>query len=185
MHRIRTARVVLLLAVLTLGACGDREVEAHQAASTAAARADGGPEASRTAGQGVTHRFEVTLDRPPFQGSHEYTGDIQCMMLGGTWQATFEVPGATGLSGMLVQLKEVPAAGGSTDKLILTVMFGQMDDQSGNFAVIDVHGSEQGRDGRGTVVREGEGAVLRIEGTTHYGARVNAVLRCASVDLMG
>jgi hypothetical protein len=187
MHRVRTPRVLLILVALsafTLGSCGDRDVEARQSAATEVGGGDGGTDASRPAAQGFTDRFEVTLDQPPFAGSHQASGDMGCMMYNGLWQATWEAQVEDGLSGMLVQMKDVPAAGGSTDKVTLSVMFGDMNDMSGKGGLIDVHGAEFGRDGRGTITREEGGAVLRIEGTAQHGARVTAVLRCASVDLM-
>jgi hypothetical protein len=182
MQRFHTSLLLLGLSVLTLGACGDRDVDARQSAT---AEVGAGGEASQNAARGSNDRFEVTLDRPPFEGPHQVSGDMGCMMYNGIWQATYEARGAEGLSQMLVQIKEVPAAGGSTDKLTLSVMFGQVDDLGGTAALIDVHGSEFERDGRGTVTREGRGAVLRIEGTAANDARVTAVLRCASVDMMG
>ena len=182
MHRFHPSRVLLVLSVLTLGACGDRDVEARQS-STVEVGADGAG-TLQSAEQGSTDRFEVTLDRAPFAGEHQVSGDMGCMMFNGVWQATYEDLNAEGLSQMLVQVKDVPAAGGSTDRLTLSMMFGQMDGLGETAALIDVHGSEFERDGRGTVTREGSGAVLRIEGTAASGARVSADLRCASVDMM-
>lgn len=184
MHRINTPRVALVLSVLALGSCGDRDVEAHQSVPGTVAAAPSRADEPRAVAGGSTDRFELTLDGPPFAGTHQVSGDMGCMMFNGVWQAVYESVDDPGLSGMLVQLKEVPASGGSTDNLTLSVTFGQMDDMSGNAGIVDVHGAEFGRDGRGSVTREGDGAVLRIEGTSEHGARVTAVLRCASVELM-
>jgi hypothetical protein len=183
MHRTRT---LLVLSVLALGSCGDRTAEAHP---PAAAGADGG---TRGEGAGAgpakarahTDRFEVALEGTPFAGTHRGSGDLKCMMYNGLWQAAYEAPVQTGVSALMVQLKEVPAAGGSTDKLTFSVVFGQMDDMSGSAGMVDLAGSEYGADARATVTREGQGAVLRVEGTAQQGGRVTAVLRCASVELL-
>ena len=181
MHRTHAPRVLLVLTVLALASCGDRAAEAHPpAASGALASAgDGRPEV-----RGSADRFEVTLDGTPFAGTHEGAGNLGCMMFNGLWQASYEAQAQTGVSALMVQLKEVPAAGGSTDRLTFSAVFGQMDDMSGNAGMVDLAGSEFGGDARATVTREGQGAVLRIEGTAPQGARVTAVLRCASVELM-
>jgi hypothetical protein len=186
MHRTRTPRVVLVLALISLGSCGDRAAEAHPpATASAAARADAGAAGDRrTEAAGSADRFEVTLEGTPFAGTHPGTGDLGCMMYNGLWQASYEAQVQTGVSALMVQLKEVPAAGGSTDKLTFSVVFGQMDDMSGTAGMVDLAGSEYGGDARATVTREGEGAVLRIEGTARQGGRVTAVLRCASVEMM-
>lgn len=186
MHRTRTPRVSLVFALLALGSCGERTAEAHPPATPgAAASADAGGDRERRAETPAsTDRFEVTLDATPFAGTHRGTGDLACMMYNGLWQAGYEAQVQTGVSALMVQLKEVPAAGGSTDKLTFSVVFGQMDDMSGTAGMVDLAGSEFDGDARATVTREGQGAVLRIEGTAQQGGRVTAVLRCASVEMM-
>lgn len=179
MHR---TRVLLAATLLVLGSCGDREAQAHPPVSSDAAPARAGED--RAKAPGSTDRFAVTLDGTRFAGTHQGTGNLGCMMYNGLWQAGYEAQVQTGVSALLVQLKDVPAAGGSTDRLTFSVVFGQMDDMSGNAGMVDLAGSEFGGDARATVTREGEGAVLRIEGTAQQGGRVTAVLRCASVELM-
>lgn len=181
MHRTRAPRVLLVLTVLALGSCGDRAAEAHPPAASGAAPASAG---GRAEARGSTDGFEVTLAGTPFAGTHPGTGNLGCMMYNGLWQASYEAQVQTGVSALMVQLKGIPAAGGSTDRLTFSVVFGQMDDMSGKAGMVDLAGSEFGGDARATVTREGAGAVLRIEGTAQQGGRVTAVLRCASVDLM-
>jgi predicted small lipoprotein YifL len=179
MHRIR---LLLAITLLAMGACGDREAQAHPPAASGAA-----PASVRDAGtevRGSADGFQVTLDGTRFAGTHQGTGNLGCMMYNGLWQASYEAPVQTGVSALLVQLKDVPAAGGSTDRLTFSVVFGQMDDTSGNAGMVDLAGSEAGGDARAIVTREGQGAVLRIEGTAQQGGRVTVVLRCASVELM-
>ena len=182
MHATRPPRVLLVLGLLALGSCGDREAEARPPA-TAGLETET-PAARAAARQGSTDRFQVTLDGTPFAGTHEGTGDMGCMMYNGLWQAAYEAPVESGVSALMVQLKEIPAAGGSTDRLTFSAVFGQMDDMSGTAGMVDLAGAEYGGDARATVTREGDGAVLRIEGTAQQGGRVTAVLRCASVDMM-
>lgn len=74
------------------------------------------------------------------------------------------------------------------EEVQFSLMFGQMVmddfDPDSEAGLVQVHGSKNGGDARVTVTREGAGAVLRIEGTTHYGARVNGLVRCRTVDFM-
>jgi hypothetical protein len=182
MNRTRAPRALLVLTVLALGSCGDRAAEARPPAASGAEPASAG--GARAEARGSTDGFEVTLEGTPFAGTHPGRGNLGCMMYNGLWQASYEAQVQTGVSALIVQLKEVPAAGGSTDRLTFYVVFGQMDDMSGNAGMVDLAGSEFGGDARATVTREGEGAVLRIEGTARQGGRVTAVLRCASVELM-
>ena len=175
----------MVLVLLALGACGSRDAEARPSAPAATAPA-AGPDAGdrRAKAPGSTDAFEVTLGGTRFAGTHQGTGDFGCMMYNGLWQAGYEAQVESGVSALLVQLKEVPASGGSTDRLTFSVVFGQMDDMSGNAGMVDLAGAEYGGDARATVTRQGEGAVLRIEGTAQQGGRATAVLRCASVELM-
>lgn len=189
MHRSRTSRLPALVALLALGACGggDAEARASDVSSTpggpapSVSAADAGGASAVVSGADA---FEVTLSGPPYAGTHRVDGDLKCMVFQGLWQAGWEGRHESGLSALLVQLKEIPASGGASDKLALSVVFGSQDDPDGMMAVIDVHGSEFGRDGRATVTRDGGAAVLRVEGTAQHGARVTAELRCASVDVM-
>lgn len=182
MHRTHAPRVFLALTVLALGSCGDRAAQAHPPAAAHEARETAG--AGRAEPRASTDRFEMTVEGTPFAGAHQGSGDLGCMMYNGLWQAGYEAQVQTGVSALMVQVKEVPAAGGNTDRLTFSAVFGQMDDMSGTAGMVDLAGSEVGGDGRATVTREGDGAVLRIEGTARQGGRVTAVLRCASVELM-
>lgn len=185
MAAFRASRLPSALALLALIACGGGDAEGRATDPAASASSDVASEASPAAAPAGSDSLEVTLDGQLFAGTHGASGPLGCTMFGGLWQAHYEVQGATGLSGMLVQLKDVPATGGSTDKLTLSLVFGQMDDMSGNAGVVDVVGSEQGGNARGTVTREGNaGAMIRIEGTAQHGARVTTVLRCATVEFL-
>ena len=183
MHLLNPARMLPLIALLALASCGNGDADANQSdagtSSSPAVSANASAASSSSEDQ-----LEVTVEGTPFAGTHRVTGNLTCMMYGGTWQALYEDMDASGLSAMIVQLKEIPAAGGSTDKLTFTVTFGQMDDMSGTAGMLDLVGSEFGGDAQATVTREGDGATMRVEGTPQQGGKMSAVLRCADVDLM-
>lgn len=187
MHSIPSPRFLPLLALLAFVGCGGGDAQTRSGATgdTAASPAgDAVPSAASPARGGGVDAFEVTIAGPLRAGTHRGSGSFGCMVYRGLWQASWEAPEETGLSGLMLQLKEVPASGGSSDKLSFTAVFGSQVDPDAVMAMIDVHGSEFGRDGQGTVTREGKGAVIRIEGTAQQGGRVTAVLRCASVEVM-
>ena len=184
MHRVPAHRFLPLLALASLvGACGSGDAEARAGAAGEPAVLSS-PTSSATPARGAGDAVEVTVGGPPHEGTHRGSGHLGCMVHNGLWQAAWEAPEETGLSGLLLQLKEVPTSGGSSTRLTLTAVFGSQVTPDAITALVDVHGSEFGGDGRGTVTREGEGAVIRVEGTARHGARVTAVLRCASVDVL-
>lgn len=185
MHTLNPARILSLVALLALASCGNGDAGAGQSAAGAASAPAVSEDASAPSSSSSSEdQLEVTVDGTPFAGTYRVRGDLTCMMYGGTWQAVYEDMDASGLSGIIVQLKEIPAAGGSTDKLTFTVTFGQMDDMSGTAGMLDLVGSEFGGDARATITREGDGATMRVEGTPQQGGTMSAVLRCAEVELM-
>lgn len=191
MPRIQPPRSILLLVMLASAACGDRDAQAGVAAPAGAGAADAGSgnageEGSSSSDGTAPGRLDVTLDRPPFAGTHQLAGEMQCHVYDGTWQAGMEVERERGPSGMLLMLKGVPATGGSTDQATFAVTFGPnvTDEVDPNSGLVEIHGAEAGGDARGTVTREGAGAVLTLEGTTHYGARVSATVRCGTVEFL-
>lgn len=180
-------RILPFALALTLAACGSGDAQADTSGDPSTAEAGGALPAGRAAAAPAStagDRFEATVGSAPFAGTHALTGAMTCMMFNGTWQAVHESDRSDGLSGMLLQVKEVPAAGGSSNRLTLNLIFGQMDDMSGRGGLLDVHGAEFGGDARATITREGAGAVIRVEGTAQSRAAVAAELRCASVDFM-
>jgi hypothetical protein len=183
MLRNQTSPWATLLVVLALAACGERDARAGEAppaeSGAPASTASGDPAPEGTA----PGRVEATLSKAPFAGMHTLSGDLACTAYNGMWQAVLEQQGATGLSGVLVMLKDVPASGGTTEKLTLNLAFGPGGDDI-NSAVVDLHGAETGGDARGSVTREGGGAVLRVDGTTLAGARGTVVVRCGSVSFL-
>ncbi|MBA3890955.1 MAG: hypothetical protein H0X64_10525 [Gemmatimonadaceae bacterium] len=178
------ALVVGVVGVVGVAGCdsGAAEARAGTAGVPPAAGSSAAPSAAPARGGGDA--FEVIVAGAHHAGTHRGSGTLGCMVYNGLWQATWEAPEETGLSALMLQLKEVPASGGSSTKLSFTAVFGSQVVADAVTGMMDVHGSEFGRDGRGMVTREGKGAVIRVEGTAQQGARVTAVLRCASVDVM-
>ncbi len=169
-----------LSSLFALTACGNGSSEdANAQQINNVSTTDTRPTSTEAGGIGS---FEVTLAGPPYQGTHSESGELNCIVHNGLWQAGWESPEATGISGVMLQLKDVPSSGGSTDKLSFSVVFGSQADPDASMAIIDVTGAEHGRDGRGSITREGEGAVIRVEGTAQHGVPVTAVVRCAAVD---
>lgn len=198
----RDARPLALLVLLALAACDEREAQAGASAGAedfaGEAVADGsvgtalpgstdGPRES-TPAPGSADQIEVSISDPPFEGTHQSSGDMSCFTLNGHWSAHFENGSERGLSGMQVLVNGVPATGGSGEEVHFSLMFGQMVmddvDPDSEAGLVQVHGAKNGGDARVTVTRDGAGAVLRIEGTTHYGARVKGLVRCRTVDFM-
>ncbi|HEV2149206.1 MAG TPA: hypothetical protein VGR37_17495 [Longimicrobiaceae bacterium] len=91
---------------------------------------------------------------------------------------------------MLLIANGAPASGGSctAGELALTMGFGQMvmdgEEIDPHAGMVQIHRTQNGGDSRLSVSREGSGAVLRVEGTTFYGAQVKALLRCRSANFM-
>ena len=187
MPPIHTRRALFLSLALALAACGSGDAQlgaagaAPDSEGAGAARAGGDATPRASAGE---DRFEATVASAPFAGTHALAGPMTCMMYNGTWQAVHETDRADGLSAMLLQVRAVPAAGGSSDRLNLTLTFGQMGDESGTAGMLDLHGTETGGDARASIERDGAGAVIRTEGTAQSGARVTTELRCATVEFM-
>ena len=184
MRTLNPARMLPLIALLALASCGNGDADTGQSAAGTMSSPAAPGEARAAPSSSAEDQLEVTVDGTLFAGTHRVTGDLTCMMYGGTWQAVYEDMEASGLSGMMVQLKEIPAAGGSTDQMTFTVTFGQMDDMSGTAGMLDLVGAEFGGDARATVTRTGDGATFTVDGTPVQGGRLSAVLRCVEVDLM-
>lgn len=160
------ARLLLLSTALGFAACGDA-----------------GAQDRPTPEQSATDWLEVSLSKPPFAGTHQVTGDMACFAQDGIWGAGITLDRDRGLTNMLLMLTGVPASGGSTQEVQFALTFGQIDDMSANAAGgIGIGSLAGGGTGTATVEREGGAAVIRVEGTTHYGARVSAVIRCRTVS---
>lgn len=196
----RHARPLALLVLLALAACDDREAQAGVSAAEdlAGEVVTDGPVGAElpssadgresTPAPSSADQIEVSISDPPFDGTHRASGDMRCFTLNGHWSAHFENGSERGLSGMQVVVNGVPATGGTGEEVQFSLMFGQMVmddfDPNSEAGLVQIHGTKNSGDARVTVTREGAGAVLRIEGTTHYGAQVKGVVRCRTVDFM-
>lgn len=195
----RQIRPLALFVLLTLPACQDREA---QAGISAGAEDDAGAVGSggtglpgpadgareSTPAPDSTDEMEVNITEPPFDGTHRASGNMRCFTLNGHWSAHFENGRERGLSGMQLVVNGVPATGGIGEEVLFSMTFGQMvmdeydpDSEAGS---VQVAGAKVGGGARATVIREGKGAVIRIEGTTFYGAQVKGLVRCRTVDFM-
>lgn len=180
----RPLAVLVIVVMVFAAACGGR---ADDAGASSQQGSDVEADASRNAStQRIDDdRIEVTIAGPAFAGRHEVSGDMQCHSTAGIWQAMYETDRKSGLSTALVMLQGVPASGGTSEQVTLNLMFGQVeDDLDPNSGMVDLYARGLGGDARGTVTREGKGAVLTIEGTTPHAGRVTTVVRCASVDVI-
>ena len=182
MNAIRSACSAVLLTVLSLAACNNRDAEADVAprVELAAAPADdaGAPENS-------SDRLELKISDGPFAGTHQMTGDMDCFAQPGVWGAGLTRMGDPAISQFLLMLQEVSPAGGSSQNVNFTVVFGDpMDETSTNSGMIGLGAVAGGGTGTGTAKRDGRGAVIEVEGTTQSGAKVSAVIRCQNVEII-
>ena len=93
--------------------------------------------------------------------------------------------GDPAISQFLLMLQEVPPTGGSSQNVNFTVVFGDpMDETSTNSGMIGLSAVAGGGTGTGTARRDGRGAVIEVEGTTHDGAKISAVIRCENVEII-
>lgn len=182
----RHTRPLALILLLGLGGCGDREARAGVSDAAASVSESAGGEPGGPGRVPSADQVGVSISKPPFEGKHDASGDFECFSVDGTWGASYHKEREPGLSAMLLILKGVPATGGTGGELTYSMTFGEpvMDEVDDGWALIDLHGSANGGDAQATVTREGPGAVVRIEGTTHYGARVEALIRCRTVNFM-
>lgn len=182
------ARSLFLLLALT--ACGGDEAngtapEPSSVAPAEAAGETGAPSQDPSGTEGSSDRLEVTISKGPFAGTHQAEGDMGCYAQPGIWGAGLTVEGDQRMSEVLLMLQGVPVAGGSTEDVNFTITFGDpMDEMSENSGLTGIGAVAGGGSGTGTVKREGRGAVIEVEGTTHYGAKISAVVRCATVEVV-
>jgi hypothetical protein len=182
----RHARPLTLVAALLAAACGDSRSQSPPASMGGAENASPGAAVGAETGPGTpasTDEFEVTIAGGPLAGTHRERGDLQCFAQeGGIWGAGMDIAQRRGLSLINAMLMGVPAGGGRTENLALQLTFGQLDEEGDYGGVIWLAGAADGGDGIGTAERQGRGAVLRFEGTTHEGWKVSAVARCATLQ---
>lgn len=125
--------------------------------------------------------YEVTIGGGPFAGTHRGTGELNCFAQEGTWGVDVEEERDRGLSMMYLMLQGVPESGGATEDVTLGLTFGRLDDMSLTSGTVGIGSASGGGTGRATAERQGEGAVIRVEGTTADGSAVTVVVRCGSV----
>lgn len=179
----RLAQVLVLAALLPFTACnaGAQDQAASPPAADAAPRAvepDGTAPASDAPS---ADEYTITIGSEPFAGTHRGGGEMNCFSQDGTWGADLTIERPRGVTNILVMVTGVPAGGGSTEDVNLGLTFGQIDDESANAGSLGIGAASGGGSGRAVVERAGEGTSIRIEGTTHYGAPITAIIRCQRV----
>ncbi|MBW3571301.1 MAG: hypothetical protein KY467_09355 [Gemmatimonadetes bacterium] len=123
--------------------------------------------------------YVVTVGSGPFAGTYRGTDELNCIIGDETWSADFDEDRDRGVTALLVHLEGVSETGGTTEDAHLSVMFGRPGEPG--FGAVGA-GASTGGALRATAERDGADAVMRLEGTTSYGAAVTATVRCRSVD---
>jgi hypothetical protein len=171
---------LLLASLLGLAACGD---SGSDAGNTAAAPA--GQTAGAAGGGSAPSRdeVEVTLSGGPHAGAHAAQADLNCFADGSGWSAGTGLMSdrRTGMTEVGTMLSGVPGSGGATEQVDLTIQFGHIDEDSPELGMAGL-GGVFGGTGRGTVERQGRGAVIQVTGTAQDGTPISASFRCASVE---
>ena len=182
MYAIRSACLAVLLTVLSLAACDNQDAEADVAARVELAAA---PAHDAAVPENSSDRLELNISDGPFAGTHQVTGDMDCFAQPGVWGAGLTRMGDPAISQFLLMLQGVPPTGGSSQDVNFTVVFGDpMDETSTDSGMIGLSAVAGGGTGTGTAKRDGRGAVIEVEGTTHTGAKISAVIRCENIEII-
>jgi hypothetical protein len=183
----RSAGTALLALLFLLAACGgDRPGGTGETASgmegeQAATRND-----AASTGDSAD-RLELTITERPFPGTHEVTGDMACFAQPGIWGAGISRLGDPGISEFLLLVQGVPVTGGSSDQVEFSVTFGDVmnDDTGQSSGLVGIGAASGGGSGTATVTRDGRRATIEVAGTSNHGTAISAVIRCASVEVVG
>lgn len=178
--RSTSTRLVLpLLAMIGLTACDSgAQTPSPPGGTSATADVQARPlPAEASSGES----YQVTVGSGPFAGTHRGTAELSCMVEDGSWQADFIEERDRGISMLNVLLDGVPESGGTTEDAHVMVTFGRLDEPGDASGAITL-GAAVGGTARATAKREGAYAVMRVEGTTSYGANVSVVVRCSPDD---
>jgi hypothetical protein len=182
MKPFRSSFALLLFPVLTaagLLACDEGAQDPPPPdAGVRAATAEPQPVATAPA-SGET--YVVTIGSGPFAGTYRGADEMNCIVDHETWAADFDAERDRGLTALMVHLEGpgLSETGGTTEDGQIMLMFGQPGEDGGGGVAA---GRSVGGILRATAERDGADAVMRMEGTTSYGAAVSATVRCRSVD---
>jgi hypothetical protein len=182
MKPIRSTSALLVLPLLVLGGLLACDVGAQDPpprdANSRAATAEPQP-IPTTPVSGET--YVVTIGSGPFAGTYRGADELNCIVDHETWAADFDAERDRGLSALMVHLEGggLSETGGTTEDGHILLQFGQLGQDGGGGLGA---GRSVGGTLRATAERDGADALMRMEGTTSYGAAVSASVRCRSVD---
>jgi hypothetical protein len=171
----------LLTLVFVAAACGGDDADDADFAGQ-----PGGVQAEGAATGVASDRMQLTLSEGPFTGTHDVSGDMGCFSQPGIWGAGLSRLGDPGISEFMLLVQGVPASGGSSEQVEFTITFGDvMADETGeNSGLVGISSASGGGSGTATVTREGRGATIEVTGTSNHRTPLNAVIRCADVEVI-
>ncbi len=120
--------------------------------------------------------LELRISEGDFAGTHQMTGAMSCIAQPGTWMVTANRPGNEGITQVLMTLEGVPVTGGTSSQMGFMAHFGDSGTMSFGSEVAEGSGTATAR-------RDGQGAVIEVNGTTEDGADVSAAIRCESLQV--
>lgn len=176
--RIRRSALLALPLVVLAGLLACDAGAQDPATGGAAATSADTREAPATA---ADETYVVTIGSGPFAGTYRGADELNCIIDDETWSADFDAERDRGVSALMVHLEGVSETGGTTVDGNIMVIFGRVADGAEGSGGVGAGGGAGGSL-RATAERDGADAVMRLEGTTSYGARVAATVRCRSVD---
>jgi hypothetical protein len=178
----RTFGLSAVALLLALSACGDDGAggTSHEASSDGVAGQTVAPSPSASGASAA--QLEVRISEGPFAGTHQAPGNVTCVAEPGTWVMSTNRPGDRGITQATLVLEGVQPTGGNSQQMSFVVHFGDpMDDTSATAGTVFLDPAGGEGTGTGRVRRDGQGAVVEVDGTTGDGVRVSAVIRCETV----
>jgi hypothetical protein len=168
-----------ILLLLAVGGCGDSDRPGGDPPGQGAAAGGQatGPGESIASLPGAGDEVEVIISGGSHSGTYRADGDLSCFVDDTGWSAGLARTEGSGMTEVFTLISDVPAGGGTTEQVDLTLFFGPSGEQ-GITGIGGLHGGT----GQGTVERQGNTALIRLTGTSADGARIAAVFRCASVE---
>lgn len=181
LHGIARGARVMVILLAAFAACSEPQQEPGEGGAGQAGGASQ-PPGQADVSTDSAGRFEMTIGSGQFAGKHEAAGPMHCFSQDRIWGAGIQTGRERGLNEVSAMVQDVAQSGGRTERVEFSALFGEISDMSLESGLAGIGGAAGGGSGVATVEREGDGAVIRIEGTTSAGAPVTAVFRCSAVD---